>query len=176
MQSIRIFKKSSGIHNNTATFVITLQGLTNLTLNQDSCLYEKVNTTLPLWHILPVVGHFTAEILNIISSSNSQQCSHTALRSMVQTLSTSTLAGSQRLTELKMMICLATKLLTVYDVCVIAMADCPEKHKVLPLCEGDAQEASMLSRLKGGGGDGWVGGVGSSHCLCSGQKPIACGC
>lgn len=44
--------------------------------------------------------------------------------------------------------------------CVIATADHPEKHKVLLLCEGEAQEASMLSRMRGG----------SSRCLCSGQK------
>lgn len=35
--------------------------------------------------------------------------------------------------------------------CVIAKADRPEKRKVLPLYEGDTQEASMLSRLRGGG-------------------------
>lgn len=34
--------------------------------------------------------------------------------------------------------------------CVITKADRPEKHKVLPLCEGDTQEASMLSRMRGG--------------------------
>lgn len=42
--------------------------------------------------------------------------------------------------------------------CVIAMADRPEKHKVLPLCEGDAEEASMLCGMVG------VGWVGSSCC------------
>lgn len=36
-------------------------------------------------------------------------------------------------------------------VCVFAMADRPEKHKVLALCEGDAQEASMLCRMVKGG-------------------------
>ncbi len=39
--------------------------------------------------------------------------------------------------------------------CVIAKAARPEKHKVLPLCEGDTQEASRLSRMRG-----WGVGVG----------------
>lgn len=45
------------------------------------------------------------------------KCSNTPLGSKVQTLSTSALAGSQRLMEQKMLICLVSKLLTVCDVC-----------------------------------------------------------